>query len=172
MNRFRLSLILSLLFLLSACATLPQGVTPVSNFEVKPYLGKWYEIARLDHVFERNLEQVTAEYSLREDGSIRVLNRGYNTVKQQWQNIEGRAKFASQPNVGSLKVSFFGPFYGGYNIVELDKNYQYVLVVGNSRDYLWILSRQPQLDKALQERLVAKAKALGFQTDKLIFVKH
>lgn len=172
MNRFRLSLALSLLFLLSACATTPQGVTPVSNFEVKRYLGKWYEISRLNHVFERNLDQVTAEYSLREDGNIRVLNRGYNTAKQQWQNIEGRAKFTSQPNVGSLKVSFFGPFYGGYNIVELDKNYQYALVVGNNRNYLWILSRQPQLDKAVQERLVAKAKALDFPTEKLIFVKH
>lgn len=172
MNRFRLSLALSLLFLLSACATTPQGVTHVSNFEVKRYLGKWYEISRLNHVFERNLDQVTAEYSLREDGNIRVLNRGYNTAKQQWQNIEGRAKFTSQPNVGSLKVSFFGPFYGGYNIVELDKNYQYALVVGNNRNYLWILSRQPQLDKAVQERLVAKAKALDFPTEKLIFVKH
>ncbi len=172
MKRFRLSLALSLLFLLSACATTPQGVTPVSNFEVKRYLGKWYEIARLNHVFERNLDQVTAEYSLREDSNIRVLNRGYNTAKQQWQNIEGRAKFTSQPNVGSLKVSFFGPFYGGYNIVELDKNYQYALVVGNNRNYLWILSRQPQLDKAVQERLVAKAKALDFPTEKLIFVKH
>ncbi|MFI0400982.1 MAG: lipocalin family protein [Thiolinea sp.] len=172
MKRFRLSLALSLLFLLSACATTPQGVTAVSNFEVKRYLGKWYEIARLNHVFERNLDQVTAEYSLREDGNIRVLNRGYNTAKQQWQNIEGRAKFTSQPNVGSLKVSFFGPFYGGYNIVELDKNYQYALVVGNNRNYLWILSRQPQLDKAVQERLVAKAKALDFPTEKLIFVKH
>ena len=172
MKRFRLSLALSLLFLLSACATTPQGVTPVSNFEVKRYLGKWYEIARLNHVFERNLDQVTAEYSLREDGNIRVLNRGYNTAKQQWQNIEGRAKFTSQPNVGSLKVSFFGPFYGGYNIVELDKNYQYALVVGNNRNYLWILSRQPQLDKAVQERLVAKAKALDFPTEKLIFVRH
>lgn len=172
MKRFRLSLALSLLFLLSACATTPQGVTPVSNFEVKRYLGKWYEIARLNHVFERNLDQVTAEYSLREDGNIRVLNRGYNTAKQQWQNIEGRAKFTSQPNVGSLKVSFFGPFYGGYNIVELDKNYQYALVVGNNRNYLWILSRQPQLDKAVQERLVAKAKGLSFPTEKLIFVKH
>ncbi|MFZ1570019.1 MAG: lipocalin family protein [Thiolinea sp.] len=172
MKRFRLSLALSLLFLLSACATTPQGVTAVSNFEVKRYLGKWYEIARLNHVFERNLDQVTAEYSLREDGNIRVLNRGYNTAKQQWQNIEGRAKFTNQPNVGSLKVSFFGPFYGGYNIVELDKNYQYALVVGNNRNYLWILSRQPQLDKAVQERLVAKAKALDFPTEKLIFVKH
>lgn len=172
MKRFRLSLALSLLFLLSACATTPQGVTAVSNFEVKRYLGKWYEIARLNHVFERNLDQVTAEYSLREDSNIRVLNRGYNTAKQQWQNIEGRAKFTSQPNVGSLKVSFFGPFYGGYNIVELDKNYQYALVVGNNRNYLWILSRQPQLDKAVQERLVAKAKALDFPTEKLIFVKH
>ncbi|MFZ1389931.1 MAG: lipocalin family protein [Thiolinea sp.] len=173
MKQLKLIFILSVLAcLLSACATIPQGVTPVSNFDSKRYLGKWYEIARLDHVFERNLEQVTAEYSMREDGDIRVLNRGYNTVKQQWQNIEGRAKFASQPNVGSLRVSFFGPFYGGYNIVELDNDYQHALVVGNNRKYLWILSRQPQLAKSIQERLVAKAKALGFPTEKLIVVKH
>lgn len=173
MKQLKLIFILSVLaYLLASCSTIPQGVTPINNFDSKRYLGKWYEIARLDHVFERNLEQVTAEYSMREDGDIRVLNRGYNTAKQQWQNIEGRAKFASQPTIGSLKVSFFGPFYGGYNIVELDSNYQYALVVGNNRKYLWILSRQPQLDKAIQERLVAKAKALGFPTEKLIFVKH
>lgn len=173
MKQLKLIFILSVLVcLLSACATIPSGITPISNFDSKRYLGKWYEIARLDHVFERNLEQVTADYSMRADGDIRVLNRGYNTIKQQWQNIEGRAKFASQSTIGSLKVSFFGPFYGGYNIVELDNNYQYALVVGNNRKYLWILSRQPQLGKSVQERLVAKAKALGFPTEKLVFVKH
>lgn len=164
-------LFLGLLFL-SACAGTPEGVQPVTGFQVERYLGKWYEIARLDHPFERGLEQVSAEYSLRDDGDLRVLNRGFNTNKQKFEEAEGRAKFVGQPDVGQLKVSFFGPFYGGYNIVELDPNYQYVLVTGNDRDYLWILARTPQLEAAVQQRLVAKAKSLGFATDQLIFVKQ
>ncbi|MFM2319524.1 MAG: hypothetical protein RLZZ215_2145 [Pseudomonadota bacterium] len=157
---------------LSACAGIPEGIQPVTGFQVERYLGKWYEIARLDHPFERGLEQVSAEYSQREDGDIRVLNRGFNTRQQKFEEAEGRAKFVGQPDVGQLKVSFFGPFYGGYNIVELDPNYQYVLVAGNDRDYLWILARTPQLEAAVQQRLVAKAKSLGFATDQLIFVKQ
>lgn len=164
--------LLSVAMLLSACAGIPDGVQPVTGFEVQRYLGKWYEIARLDHPFERGLEQVSAEYSLRPDGDIRVLNRGFNTAKQQWSAVEGRAKFVSSPDVAQLKVSFFGPFYGGYNIVELDPEYRYALVVGNNRDYLWILAREPQLAAEVQAKLVAKAQSLGFATDKLIYVKH
>ena len=165
-------LVLMLAWLLAGCVGVPEGITPVTGFQVDRYLGRWYEIARLDHSFERGLEQVTAEYSPREDGTIRVLNRGYNTNKQKWEEAEGRAKFVGSKDVGQLKVSFFGPFYGGYNIVELDPNYQYVMIVGNDRDYLWILSRTPQLDAAVQQRLVEKAKSLGFATDKLIYVKQ
>ncbi|MGB5599724.1 MAG: lipocalin family protein [Thiothrix litoralis] len=165
-------LVLMLAWLLAGCVGVPEGITPVTGFQVDRYLGRWYEVARLDHSFERGLEQVTAEYSPREDGTIRVINRGYNTNKQQWEEAEGRAKFVGSKDVGQLKVSFFGPFYGGYNIVELDPNYQYVMIVGNDRDYLWILSRTPQLDAAVQQRLVEKAKSLGFATDKLIYVKQ
>ncbi|WML90828.1 lipocalin family protein [Thiothrix lacustris] len=165
-------LVLMLAWLLAGCVGVPEGITPVAGFQVDRYLGRWYEVARLDHSFERGLEQVTAEYSPREDGTIRVLNRGYNTNKQTWEEAEGRAKFVGSKDVGQLKVSFFGPFYGGYNIVELDPNYQYVMIVGNDRDYLWILSRTPQLDAAVQQRLVEKAKSLGFATDKLIYVKQ
>lgn len=164
--------LLGLALLLSACVGIPDGITPVTGFQVERYLGKWYEVARLDHSFERGLEQVTAEYSPRDDGDIRVINRGYNTAKQQWEEAEGRAKFVGAKDVGQLKVSFFGPFYGGYNIVELDPNYQYVLIAGNDREYLWLLSRTPKLDAAVQQRLVNKAKSLGFATDKLIFVKQ
>ncbi|MDQ5769973.1 lipocalin family protein [Thiothrix subterranea] len=164
--------LLGLMLWLSGCVGIPDGITPVTGFQADRYLGKWYEVARLDHSFERGLEQVTAEYSLREDGDIRVINRGYNTAKQKQEEAEGRAKFVGAQDVGQLKVSFFGPFYGGYNIVELDPNYQYVLIVGNDREYLWILSRTPQLDAAVQQRLVDKAKSLGFATDKLIFVKQ
>lgn len=164
--------LLSVALLLGACAGIPDGVQPVTGFEVQRYLGKWYEIARLDHPFERGLEQVSAEYSLRPDGDIRVLNRGFNTAKQQWSEVEGRAKFVSSPDVGQLKVSFFGPFYGGYNIVALDPEYRYALVAGNDRDYLWILAREPQLAADVQAKLVAKAQSLGFATDNLINVKH
>lgn len=161
-----------LLLMLVGCIGLPEGITPVRGFDAKRYLGKWYEIARLDHSFERGLEQVTAEYSLREDGDIRVINRGFDAATQQWQQAEGRAKFVGSPDVGQLKVSFFGPFYGGYNIVELDPDYRYVMIVGNDRDYLWILSRTPQLATDVQQELVAKARLLGFATEKLIYVKQ
>ncbi len=163
---------LALTLLLSGCAGIPDGIVPVTGFDVERYLGKWYEVARLDHSFERGLEQVSAEYSLRDDGDIRVINRGYDTAKQKPAEAEGRAKFVGAKDVGQLQVSFFGPFYGGYNIVELDPNYQYALVTGNDREYLWMLSRTPQLDAAVQQRLVDKAKSLGFATDKLIFVKQ
>jgi apolipoprotein D and lipocalin family protein len=165
-------LVLVLVWLLAGCVGVPDGITPVSGFQVERYLGKWYEIARLDHSFERGLSQVSAEYSPRDDGSIRVINRGYNDNKKQWEEAEGRARFVGAKDVGQLKVSFFGPFYGGYNIVELDPNYQYVMIAGNDRDYLWILARTPQLDAAVQQHLVEKAKSLGFATDKLIYVKQ
>lgn len=167
--------VLAGVFLLSlnACVGIPDGVEPVSGVELEKYLGTWYEIARLDHSFERGLSNVTATYSKREDGGIRVINRGYNAEDKTWDEAEGKAYFVDEPGIGRLKVSFFGPFYGGYNIVALDKEgYQYSLVVGPDRSYLWILSRKPSLDKETQQRLIAKAKGLGFDTDKLIYVSH
>ncbi|MEQ1531638.1 MAG: lipocalin family protein, partial [Methylococcales bacterium] len=137
-----------------------------------------YEIARLDHTFERGLEQVTATYSQKENGSIKVINRGFNTEKKVWKEAEGKAYFIDPANAdgsrtGKLKVSFFGPFYGAYNIIELDKtDYRYVMICGPDNSYLWILSRTPQLDDTVKQTLVAKAKSLGFATDKLIFVTH
>jgi apolipoprotein D and lipocalin family protein len=163
---------LSVLFLAS-CVGAPEHIQPVDNFELQRYLGTWYEIARLDHSFERGLEQVTANYSLRDDGGVKVINKGFNTNKNKWKQAEGKAYFVGEPDIGQLKVSFFGPFYGGYNIIELDKaNYQYSLVCGPNMSYLWILARDPQLDKAILDKLVAKANSLGFATDKLIYVKH
>jgi apolipoprotein D and lipocalin family protein len=163
----------ALLLGLNACVGIPDGVEPVTGVELEKYLGTWYEIARLDHSFERGLSNVTATYSKREDGGIRVINRGYNAQEGEWDEAEGKAYFVGQSDVGRLKVSFFGPFYGGYNIIELDmQNYQYSLVAGPDRSYLWILARQPQLDEAILQRLVAKANSLGFATDKLIYVSH
>lgn len=156
---------------LCGCATgAPEGVEPVTGFELDRYLGKWHEIARLDHRFERGLSKVSAEYSMRGDGGVRVVNRGYDAAKEEWKEAEGRAYFTGDSSVGSLKVSFFRPFYGGYNIIELDREgYSYALVCGPDRSYLWILARAPELDPATLERLRARAAELGFDTEKLIY---
>ena len=165
--------LVGVLMALSACSSTPPAwVKPVQGFDASRYLGKWYEIARLDHSFERGLSQVSAEYGLRPDGDIQVINRGYQDEKQAWQQAEGRAKFLGAKDVGQLQVSFFGPLYGGYNIIELDRDYQYALVVGNDFDYLWILARDPNLDTATRQRLVDKARQLGFPVDRLLLVKH
>ncbi|PWF47672.1 lipocalin family protein [Massilia glaciei] len=164
-------LIILFALLLGACVSKPDNITPVKNFETAKYLGKWYEIARLDHSFERGLSQVTAEYSLREDGGLKVLNRGYKAEDSKWKDASGKAYFVDQADVGYLKVSFFGPFYGAYVIFDLDhENYSYSLVSGPDKSYLWLLSRTPTMDPVTQQRLVAKAQALGFETSKLIFV--
>ncbi len=166
-------LILALFFVLSACAGIPESIQPIDNFDVNRYLGKWYEIARLDNRFERGLKQITAEYSLRDDGGVNVLNSGVNIESGQREYARGKAYYTDKPDVGSLKVSFFGPFYGGYHIVELDKdNYQYSLIAGSDRDYLWILARQPTLDESILQKLKARAQSLGFDTDKLIYPKQ
>jgi apolipoprotein D and lipocalin family protein len=158
---------------LSGCAGIPEDLKPVVEFDITRYLGTWYEIARLDHSFERGLEKVSANYSLRNDGGIRVINKGYDPKKGTWKDAEGKAYFLDTPAVGRLKVSFFGPFYGGYNIIELDKqHYQYALVCGPDKSYLWILSRTPDMDKDLLKLLISKAKMLGFKTESLIFVNQ
>ena len=159
--------------LLTGCVGLPENVKPVDHFNADKYLGKWYEIARLDHSFERSLSKVSASYSMRDDGGIRVINRGYDALKRQWKEAEGKAYFVNGADQGYLKVSFFGPFYGAYIVFELDhENYQYSLVSGPDKSYLWILSRTPQMNQEIQKRLIEKAAALGFDTGKLIFVEH
>lgn len=160
------------LFSFGSCTSLPNGVEPVTNFDLQAYLGKWYEVARLDHRFERDLENVSAFYSLREDGSIKVLNRGYSTTKQKWQEIEGSALSVGAADVGHLKVSFFGPFYSSYCIFELDSGGQHAFVSGASRQYLWLLSRKPEVSPAVWSRFQARASELGFDTASLIRVQH
>ena len=155
--------------LLTGCLGVPDRAVVVQDFALERYLGTWYEIARLDHSFERGLSHVQADYSMREDGGVRVINKGYNGKKAAWDSSEGKAYFVGESIVGQLKVSFFGPFYGAYNIIELDPNYQYALVVGPDTDYLWILSRTPELGKDVLQRLLAKASTLGFATDQLIY---
>lgn len=159
---------------LVACSTAPpEGLTSVTPFDVKRYLGKWYEIARLDHSFERGLSDVSATYTLKPDGSLEVINRGFNVKKDAWKSATGRALFTGSPNQGSLKVSFFGPFYGGYHVLALDQTgYQWALVAGPDRDYLWILARTKSLAPDIRDQLVAQAKQMGFATDKLIWVEQ
>ena len=170
-------LALLVLFLLTACMGVPDNVKVVERVNASQYLGTWYEIARLDQSFERGLEKITATYTAKDDGGIKVLNRGFNMKKNEWKEAEGKAYFVDAPNAdktntGRLKVSFFGPFYGAYNIITLDANYQHVMICGPDKTYLWILARKPQLADPIKQELIAQAKALGFATDKLIYVKH
>jgi apolipoprotein D and lipocalin family protein len=157
----------------TGCTGIPKGLEPVSGFDGDRYMGKWYEIARLDHSFERNLSNVSAVYTVKEKGEIAVINQGYNEKSGEWKQIEGKARFVDDETVGSLKVSFFGPFYGGYHVIELDRiDYSYAMVSGPSRAYLWILSRTTKLDEATYLKLVSRAAALGFDTTGLKRVKH
>ncbi|PKO87857.1 MAG: lipocalin [Betaproteobacteria bacterium HGW-Betaproteobacteria-10] len=166
------AMLLICLFALSACSTAPPGgMTPVTPFDLTRYEGKWYELARLDHSFERGLSDVSATYRAQPDGSVEVINRGYDTRRNEWRQAVGRALFIAQPNQASLKVSFFGPFYGGYHIVALDEqDYRWALVVGPSRDYFWILSREKALPATVIEHLLVRAKGLGLAVDQLIWV--
>jgi len=154
---------------LAGCTGIPEGVRPVTGFQLDRYLGTWYEIARLDHSFERGLTDVSATYSRRPDGGVDVLNRGYDAAKGQWKEARGCAYFLDSPEVGSLKVSFFGPFYGGYHVFALDPDYRWALVAGYDHDYLWILARERQLPAARLADLLARARKAGFATDTLIF---
>ena len=162
-----------MVLLLTGCVGIPDNVKPVDHFKLESYLGKWYEIARLDHSFERGLSRVTASYSLRDDGGLRVINRGYSAKDNKWKEAEGKAYFVQGSDQGYLKVSFFGPFYGSYIVFELDHdNYQYSLVAGPDKSYFWILAREPQIKDDIKDILIGKAASLGFDTSKLIYVDH
>lgn len=165
-------LIMGLFSLINACSSIPEGATAVSPFNKEKYLGKWYEIARFDYRFEKDLSNVTAEYSLKENGKIKVVNRGYNYIKKKREEAIGKAKFAKDDNTGMLKVSFFGPFYSGYNVISLQGDYQYALIAGSSLDYLWILSRSKTIPNKVKGEFLEKAKSIGYDIDKLVWVKH
>ncbi|MCU4677517.1 lipocalin family protein [Catenovulum sp. 2E275] len=176
MNQLKLnSFILSLCFLLFSCTNVPENITPVDAFKLKPYLGQWYEIARLPHSFENNLTQVTAQYQLNEDGSVKVINRGLNLCDNKWEQAEGVAKFVGEQNKGHLKVSFFGPFYGAYVIFELgplsNGQYQYSFVSGPNTDYLWLLARQPDVSEKIKQDFIKQAELAGFNTQNIIWTQ-
>jgi apolipoprotein D and lipocalin family protein len=173
MSRAMRTLSILIITLLTGCTGIPEGIKAVDGFEVNRYLGTWYEIARLDHRFERGLVNISATYTLREDGGVDVLNKGWDINSGQWHEARGKAYFVEQADKGRLKVSFFGPFYGSYNIIGLDKKtYSYSMITGPDRSYLWILSRTKQLPQATLQALIERAGELGFETDKLIFTKQ
>ena len=152
---------------------MPEKVSPIQQFEVQRYLGKWYEIARLDHSFERGLNNITAEYSLRSDGGINVKNRGFELKKNEWNEANGKAYFVNDKEEAYLKVSFFGPFYGSYVVFGLDqKDYQYSYVSGPDLSYLWLLSRTPEVSEEVMSDFLERSKTIGFDISKLIMVEH
>jgi apolipoprotein D and lipocalin family protein len=160
-------------FVLTSCkSTIPKKAVAVTNFDKAKYLGKWFEIARLDYKWEKNLNNVTAEYSLKDDGTIKVDNRGYNVKKDKWEESIGKAKFVKKDNVGMLKVSFFGPFYAGYNVIAVDPDYKYALVAGESLKYMWILSRETTIPESVKADYLIKAQEIGYNVTDLVWVTH
>ncbi|MBN1132226.1 MAG: lipocalin family protein [Bacteroidales bacterium] len=155
-----------------ACSTIPQGAVAVDSFNKESYLGKWYEIARLDFIFEKDLNNTTAEYSLNENGTIKVDNRGFNIRKEEWQQAIGKAKFIGDDHVAMLKVSFFGPFYSGYNVIAIDESYNYALVAGESLDYLWILSRKTTIPDSIKNEYLKIAEDIGYNISDLLWIEH
>lgn len=153
-------------------ASIPKGVKAVKPFDLKKYMGKWYEIARLDFSHEKNLMNVTARYTLKKSGMVQVHNQGYDTKKDEWVQTKGKATLVDDPNEGRLQVSFFGPFYSGYNVVALDKNYQYALVMGNNLKYLWILAREKFIPNDIKQSYLEMAKKAGYDVKKLVWTRH
>lgn len=150
----------------------PDKAEAVRNFDITQYVGKWYEIARLDFKYERNMSNTTAEYSLYDNGCVRVVNKGYDTQKNKWKTAKAKAKFRGDPTVAELKVSFFGPFYSGYNVIALDENYRYAMVAGKNLDYLWLLSREKTIPQHILKAYLQQAQAIGYHTEDLVWVQH
>jgi apolipoprotein D and lipocalin family protein len=158
--------LLALAFGVAGCKA-TSDLSVVQNFDSERYLGTWYEVARNDHRFERNMTDVSAAYSRNPDGTIKVINRGYKENQQAWKTIEGVAKFKNRRDEGWLKVSFFGPFYGAYKILHLDENYTEAIVTSSSYRYLWILTRAPDVPEQDLERLLTRAEGFGFERSKI-----
>ncbi|MCS3868737.1 apolipoprotein D and lipocalin family protein [Chryseobacterium ginsenosidimutans] len=164
--------VLGLIILNSFSVGIPKGAIAVQHFNAEKYLGKWYEIARFDYKFEKNMDNVTATYSQNPNGTIRVDNKGYNYIKKEWKESIGEAKFVNEKTEARLKVSFFKPIWAGYNVIDIDDDYHYALVAGSSLKYLWILSRTKEIPESIRQRFLEKAKKIGYNTHELIWVKH
>ena len=167
-----LQTILMALILMTASACNAQNIntTTVSNLDVERYMGRWYELARYDHRFERNMERCEAYYSLEPNGKILVRNSGVDAKTGLLRVTDGKAKLGKHP--GQLRVSFFLFFYSDYNILALGEDYDWALVGSSSPKYLWILSRTPSLPEPTIEHILAIARERGYDTDKLIWVRQ
>ncbi len=172
MKKLGTGVLISVVTLLISCAGIPEGFTAVTDFDAERYLGKWYEIARFDFKYEKDLKNTTAEYSRNDDGTVKVLNRGFNYVKNEKEEAVGKAMFRGEPTVAELKVSFFGPFYAGYNVVAIDKDYQYALIVGDNKDYIWILSRTKTIPEDVKQSYIDIACKGGYDISRFVWVEH
>ncbi len=170
-NKIIFALLIAFGCILISCSSIPEKAEPVKNFDVSKYLGTWYEIARFDYRFEKDLDNAIAQYSLNGDGSVKVVNSGYNFRKNKWVSVDGTAKFRGDKTVAALKVSFFRPFYAGYNVIALE-DYQYALVAGKNLNYLWILSRKKNIPENIRVNFMKKAKEIGYDTSRLIWVNQ
>lgn len=161
---------LALPFFVGCSSGLPKGIEPVTNFDADRYLGTWYEIARLDHFFERGMQEVSTTYSKRDDGTLQVVNRGWLVDDGKWKIAKAQARFRKEPDIGWLEVSFFGPLYSDYIVFELADDYSEAWVSGSDKDSLWLLSRAPVVSAARLAAFREKAAALGYDVDALIIV--
>lgn len=171
-NKIFFPTILTITVFVSSCASIPKKANPITNFQVNRYLGTWYEIARFDFRFEKDLDNTIAQYSLEKNGNVKVLNSGYNYKTKEWKSANGIAKFRGDKNIAALKVSFFGPFYAGYNVLAIDDHYQYALIAGKNLDYLWILSRKKSIPDNVKGNFLKIARDIGYDISRLIWVKH
>ena len=170
-----LIILFALLLIISSCNSQDKMIdkSVVKEFDIDRYLGKWYEIARYDHKFERGLVGVTAEYSIKEDGKIKVVNSGFKkSLDGERSEAVGKAKIPNPNEPSKLRVSFFWIFYSDYLVLELDKDYQWAVIGSSSDKYLWILSRKPQLDDEIYNDLLQRLNIRGYDTGKLIKVKQ
>lgn len=162
------ALLFLLLCMVCGCTKLTVDNSVIDSLDVNRYLGEWYEIARYDHRFERGMENTRAIYSMRDDGMIDVINTGVKDGERK--ESKGKAKLTDTPAL--LRVSFFGPFYSDYRVMVLDADYQYALIGSGSDDYLWILSRKPSLPDTVKQQVIMEAQRRGYDTSKLIWVRH
>lgn len=178
MNKFKIVFIIliSCLFIwgVLSCKSvkIPNGVCVVRNFDAKSYMSEWYEIARINFKHEKDMIQVTANYSLKDNRNIEVVNKGYDTLKDEWKQSVGKAKFNGNENEGALKVSFFGPFYSGYNVVMLSDDYSSALIFGETKDYLWILSREKTISESVKNDYLEFAKNNGYDLSRIIWTEQ
>jgi apolipoprotein D and lipocalin family protein len=157
---------------LSGCGGVPRGLQPVQNFDLRRFEGHWYEIARLDHRYERGLTRVSIDYRALPDDRVEIDSRGYDTIRREWRSQNGIARFQGSRNEASLEVSFLDAFHSGYNVLYIDPGYRYALVAGSNRHYFWLLSRTPQLDSSVIESLLARARVWGFDTAALHYIRQ